>query len=101
MNALLWAISIGTYATGNTAWLYGSKESSLSFLFCTIFRIPKELGGGVFSLAVTVTSDLIHKDPTFYFVLDVASLLISFFGCYHGWYLFFCRCCSLYTIVLG
>lgn len=78
MKALLRAISLGTYAPGNTARLYGSEESALPFCLCTIFRRSKDFGGGVFSLAATVMSDLIHKDPTCYSVLDAAGLPNAF-----------------------
>ena len=74
MKALLRAISLGTYALGNNATLYGFEESALPFFLCTIFRRSKDFGGGVFSLAATVMSDLIHKDPTCYSVLDAAGL---------------------------
>jgi len=78
MKALLHAISLGTYALGNNARLYRSEDSALPFCFCTIFRRSKDFGGGEFSLAATVMSDLIHKDLTFYSVLDVASLPNAF-----------------------
>ncbi|XP_057852533.2 E3 ubiquitin-protein ligase UPL1 isoform X1 [Cryptomeria japonica] len=80
MKALLRAISLGTYAPGNTARLYGSEDSALPFCLCTIFRRAKDFGGGVFSLAATVMSDLIHKDPTCYSVLDSAGLPDAFLG---------------------
>ncbi|XP_057982343.1 E3 ubiquitin-protein ligase UPL1-like isoform X2 [Malania oleifera] len=78
MKALLRAISLGTYATGSTARIYGSEESLLPHCLCIIFRRAKDFGGGVFSLAATVMSDLIHKDPTCFPVLDAADLPSSF-----------------------
>lgn len=78
MKALLRAISLGTYAPGNTARIYGSEESLLPQCLCIIFRRAKDFGGGVFSLAATVMSDLIHKDPTCYPVLDAAGLPSAF-----------------------
>lgn len=78
MKALLRAISLGTYAPGNTARVYGSEESLLPQCLCIIFRRAKDFGGGVFSLAATVMSDLIHKDPTCYPVLDAAGLPSAF-----------------------
>jgi hypothetical protein len=101
MKALLHAISLGTYAPGNTTRLYGSEESALPFFLCTIFRRSKDFGGGVFSLAAIVMSDLIHKDPTFYSVLYVVGLPNAFLDAYHGWCPPFCRCSSLYTTMLG
>lgn len=78
MKALLRAISLGTYAPGTTARIYGSEESLLPECLCIIFRRAKDFGGGVFSLAATVMSDLIHKDPTCFSVLDAAGLPSAF-----------------------
>ncbi|KAF9587900.1 hypothetical protein IFM89_006154 [Coptis chinensis] len=78
MKALLRAISLGTYAPGSSARLYGSAESLLPHCLCIIFRRAKDFGGGVFSLAATVMSDLIHKDPTCFPVLDAADLPSAF-----------------------
>ncbi|XP_065862675.1 E3 ubiquitin-protein ligase UPL1-like isoform X2 [Euphorbia lathyris] len=78
MKALLRAISLGTYAPGNTSRFYGSEESLLPQCLCIIFRRAKDFGGGVFSLAATVMSDLIHKDPTCFAVLDAAGLPAAF-----------------------
>ncbi|GFZ07365.1 LOW protein: E3 ubiquitin ligase-like protein [Actinidia rufa] len=78
MKALLRAISLGTYAPGSTARIYCSEESLLPHCLCSIFRRAKDFGGGVFSLAATVMSDLIHKDPTCFPVLEVAGLLSAF-----------------------
>jgi len=78
MKALLRAISLGTYAPGTTARIYGSEESLLPECLRIIFRRAKDFGGGVFSLAATVMSDLIHKDPTCFSVLDAAGLPAAF-----------------------
>ncbi|WJX46839.1 E3 ubiquitin-protein ligase upl1, variant 2 [Trifolium repens] len=78
MKALLRAISLGTYAPGNTTRIYGSDENVLPQCLCIIFRRAKDFGGGVFSLAATVLSDLIQKDPTCFPVLDAAGLPSSF-----------------------
>ena len=78
MKALLRAISLGTYAPGTTTRIYGSEESLLPHCLCIIFRRAKDFGGGVFSLAATVMSDLIHKDPTCFPVLDAAGLPFAF-----------------------
>ncbi|XP_031286240.1 E3 ubiquitin-protein ligase UPL1 isoform X2 [Pistacia vera] len=78
MKVLLRAISLGTYAPGNTARIYGSEESLLPQCLCIIFRRAKDFGGGVFSLAATVMSDLIHKDPTCFPVLEAAGLPSAF-----------------------
>ncbi|KEH31409.1 E3 ubiquitin-protein ligase UPL1-like protein [Medicago truncatula] len=78
MKALLRAISLGTYAPGNTTRIYGSEENVLPQCLCIIFRRSKDFGGGVFSLAATVLSDLVQKDPTCFPVLDAAGLPSAF-----------------------
>ncbi|OIW00674.1 hypothetical protein TanjilG_09643 [Lupinus angustifolius] len=78
MKALLRAISLGTYAPGSTAHIYGYEENVLPYCLCIIFRRAKDFGGGVFSLAATVMSDLIQKDPTCFPVLDTAGLPSAF-----------------------
>ncbi|XP_023632661.1 E3 ubiquitin-protein ligase UPL1 [Capsella rubella] len=77
LKALLRALSLGTYAPGNSN-IYGSEESLLPECLCIIFRRAKDFGGGVFSLAATVMSDLIHKDPTCFNALDSAGLTSAF-----------------------
>ncbi|XP_040383322.1 E3 ubiquitin-protein ligase UPL1-like isoform X1 [Oryza brachyantha] len=78
MKALLRTISLATYVPGSSARVDGSEENVLPPCLCTIFRRGKEFGGGVFSLAATVMSDLIHKDPTCFAVLDAAGLPQAF-----------------------
>lgn len=78
MKALLRAISLGTYAPGTTARMYGTEESLLPHCLCIIFKRAKDFGGGVFSLAATVMSDLIHKEPTCFPVLEAAGLPSAF-----------------------
>ncbi|EXB36051.1 E3 ubiquitin-protein ligase UPL1 [Morus notabilis] len=78
MKVLLRAISLGTYAPGNTARVYGSEESLLPHCLCIIFKRAKDFGGVVFSLAATVMSDLIHKDHTCFPVLEAAGLPSAF-----------------------
>ncbi|XP_048323503.2 E3 ubiquitin-protein ligase UPL1 isoform X3 [Ziziphus jujuba] len=78
MKVLLRAISLGTYAPGTSARVYGSEENLLPHCLCIIFKRAKDFGGGVFSLAATVMSDLIHKDPTCFPVLDAAGLPAAF-----------------------
>ncbi|KAL4579973.1 hypothetical protein LXL04_016144 [Taraxacum kok-saghyz] len=78
MKALLRAISLGTYAPGTTARVYGSEESLLPQCLFVIFKKAKDFGGGMFSLAAIVMSDLIHKDPTCYSILEEAGLPSAF-----------------------
>ncbi|KAI0492443.1 hypothetical protein KFK09_026716 [Dendrobium nobile] len=78
IKALLRAISLSTYVPGSSARIDGSEESILPHCLCIIFRRAKDFGGGVFSLAATVVSDLIHKDPTCFPILDAADLPQAF-----------------------
>ncbi|MCO5577300.1 hypothetical protein L7F22_031127 [Adiantum nelumboides] len=78
LKALLRAIALGTYASGNTSRLHGSEENALPACLCSIFRHAKVFGGGVFSLAASVMSDLINKDPTCFPVLHAAGLPAAF-----------------------
>lgn len=78
IKALLRAISLGTYAPGATSRISGSEESLLPHCLCILFRRAKDFGGGVFSLAATVMSDLIHKDPTCFDALEAAGLPSTF-----------------------
>ena len=77
MKALPWALSLGTYAPGNNTRLYDLK-SSFPFFLCTILKRSKDFGVGVFSLANIVKSDIIYKDPTCYYALDVVGLPNAF-----------------------
>ncbi|MCO5577516.1 hypothetical protein L7F22_031347 [Adiantum nelumboides] len=78
LKVLLRAISLGTYAPGNAGRISGSEENSLASGLCTIFRHAKEFGGGVFALAASLMSDLIHKDPTGFSTLDLVGLPKAF-----------------------
>lgn len=78
MKALLRAISLATYVPGSSARIDGSEESILPVCLSTIFRRAKDFGGGVFSLAAIVMSDLLHKDPTCFPILDAAGLPRAF-----------------------
>lgn len=78
LKALLRAISLATYVPGSSGCIDGSEESILPLCLCTIFRRAKDFGGGVFSLAAIVMSDLLHKDPTCFPILDAAGLPRAF-----------------------
>ncbi|KAI3769136.1 hypothetical protein L6452_00236 [Arctium lappa] len=80
MKALLRVISLGTYATGITSHVNGSEEKLLPHCLCVIFRKAKTFGGRVFSLAAIVMSNLIHKDPTCFPLLEAAGLPSAFLG---------------------
>lgn len=78
IKALLRAISLGTYAFGARARVSGIEESLLPQCLCILFRRAKDFGGGVFSLAATVLSDLIHNEPTCFSALEAAGLPSTF-----------------------
>ncbi|XP_062194138.1 E3 ubiquitin-protein ligase UPL1-like isoform X2 [Phragmites australis] len=84
MKVLLRTISLAIYVPGSSARIDGSEENVLPPCLCTIFRRGKDFGGGVFSLAANVMSDLIHKDPTCYTVLDAAGLPQAFLDAIMG-----------------
>ncbi|KAL6863751.1 hypothetical protein ACP4OV_016654 [Aristida adscensionis] len=84
MKVLLRTISLATYVPGSSARVDGSEENVLPPCLCTIFRRGKDFGGGVFSLAANVMSDLIHKDPTCFAVLDAAGLPQAFLDAIMG-----------------
>eukprot|EP00850_Spirogloea_muscicola_P012629 SM000082S22871 [mRNA] locus=s82:404008:421363:+ [translate_table: standard] len=78
LKALLRAIALALYTPGSNARLHGPEDHALPACLSTIFRHAKEFGGGVFSLAASVMSDLIHHDPTCYPALDAAGLPRAF-----------------------
>ncbi|XP_038983602.1 E3 ubiquitin-protein ligase UPL1-like isoform X2 [Phoenix dactylifera] len=78
MKALLRTISLASYVPGSSARVDGAEESVLPSCLCIVFRRAKDFGGGVFSLAANVMSDLIHKDPTCFPALDAADLPLAF-----------------------
>ncbi|KAF9602203.1 hypothetical protein IFM89_025672 [Coptis chinensis] len=72
MNALLRVLYHLELMPRSSARLYGSAEKFIASLPLYHLRgRAKDFGGGVFSLAATVMSDLIHKDPTCFPVLDL------------------------------
>lgn len=84
MKVLLRTISLATYVPGSSARVDGSEENVLPPCLCKIFKRGKDFGAGVFSLAANVMSDLIHKDPTCYTVLDAAGLPQAFLDAIMG-----------------
>eukprot|EP00850_Spirogloea_muscicola_P022377 SM000291S10855 [mRNA] locus=s291:47169:64581:+ [translate_table: standard] len=78
LKALLRAIALALYTPGSNVRLHGPEDHALPACLSTIFRHAKEFGGGVFSLAASVMSDLIHHDPTCYPALDAAGLPRAF-----------------------
>ncbi|KAG6513969.1 E3 ubiquitin-protein ligase UPL1-like isoform X1 [Zingiber officinale] len=78
IKALLRTISLATYVPVNSARVGGSEENILPTCLAIIFKRAKEFGGGIFSIAANVMSDLIHKDPTCFSVLAAAGAPSAF-----------------------
>ena len=72
---LLKALGSTTYATTRHV---GSEESTLPSSLSLIFCHSHKFGGDIFSSAVTLMSELIHKDPTCFSMLPAACLTTSF-----------------------
>lgn len=64
IRVLLKALGSATYAPANTARTHNSRDASLPFTLSLIFRNVDRFGGDIYSSAVTVMSEIIHKDPT-------------------------------------
>eukprot|EP00898_Chlorokybus_atmophyticus_P008084 jgi/Chlat1/8277/Chrsp78S07706 len=73
IKALLRAISLANYAPGINTRTRGDDGMLLSCV-TSIFQHTKLFGAGVFALAASVTSDLIHHDPTAFPALQAAGL---------------------------
>ena len=72
---LLKALGSTTYATARNV---GSKESTLPSILSLIFCHSHNFGGDIFSSAVTLMSELIHKDPTCFSMLHATCLTTAF-----------------------
>ncbi|GAV85395.1 UBA domain-containing protein/DUF913 domain-containing protein [Cephalotus follicularis] len=64
VKVLLKALGSATYAPANTTWPQYSNDSSLPATFSLIFGHAYKFGGEIYCSAVTVMSEIIHKDPT-------------------------------------
>lgn len=69
IRALLKALGSATYATANTARSQNSYDVSLTPILSMIFSNKERFGGEIYSSAVTLMSEMIHKDPTCFNVL--------------------------------
>ncbi|KAF3447270.1 hypothetical protein FNV43_RR12450 [Rhamnella rubrinervis] len=58
------ALGSATYAPGNSSRSQHSHDSSLPATLSLIFRNVDKFGGDIYYSAVTVMSEIIHKDPT-------------------------------------
>ncbi|XP_016486388.2 LOW QUALITY PROTEIN: E3 ubiquitin-protein ligase UPL2-like [Nicotiana tabacum] len=64
IRVLLKALGSATYAPANSARSQSSNDASLPATLCLIFSNVERFGGDIYSSAVTVMSEIIHKDPT-------------------------------------
>ncbi|XP_073006653.1 E3 ubiquitin-protein ligase UPL2-like [Typha latifolia] len=78
IKALLKALGSATYSPANSARSQNSQDSSLPAALSLIFRNADRFGGDIYFSAVTVMSEIIHKDPTCFPALDELGLPDSF-----------------------
>ncbi|OVA01819.1 Ubiquitin-associated domain/translation elongation factor EF-Ts [Macleaya cordata] len=78
IKALLKALGSATYAPANSSRSQNSHENSLPGSLSLIFRNVERFGGDIYFSAVTVMSELIHKDPTCFSALHELGLPDSF-----------------------
>ncbi|KAL3617821.1 hypothetical protein CASFOL_038142 [Castilleja foliolosa] len=78
VRALLKALGSATYATANPMRSQSSYDISLTPILLMIFGNKEKFGGEIFSAAVTLMSEMIHKDPTCYNVLYDLGLPTAF-----------------------
>ncbi|XP_010520834.1 PREDICTED: E3 ubiquitin-protein ligase UPL2-like [Tarenaya hassleriana] len=64
VKVLLKALGSATYTPGNSNRSQSSHESTLPATLSLIYRSADRFGGEIYYSAVTVMSDIIHKDPT-------------------------------------
>lgn len=64
IRALLKALGSATYSPGNPARSQSSQDNSLPVSLSLIFQNVEKFGGDIYFSAVTVMSEIIHKDPT-------------------------------------
>ncbi|KAL0693668.1 hypothetical protein Bca4012_060848 [Brassica carinata] len=64
IKVLLKSLGSSTYTPGNANRSQSSQDSTLPATLSLIYRNADKFGGDIYYSAVTVMSDLIHKDPT-------------------------------------
>ncbi|XP_043711874.1 E3 ubiquitin-protein ligase UPL2-like [Telopea speciosissima] len=64
IKALLKALGSATYAPANTSRSQNTHDNSLPASLSLIFGNVEKFGGDIYFSAVTVMSEIIHKDPT-------------------------------------
>ncbi|XAR48483.1 Ubiquitin--protein ligase [Bertholletia excelsa] len=78
IRALLKALGSATYAPANSARSPNSQDTSLPETLSLIFRNVDKFGGDIYCSAVTVMSEIIHKDPTCFTMLHELGLPDAF-----------------------
>ncbi|CAN6450843.1 unnamed protein product [Victoria cruziana] len=78
IKALLKALGSATYAPTNFGRSQNSYENTLPASLAVIFRNAEKFGGDIYFSAVTVMSEIIHKDPTCFPILYEAGLPDAF-----------------------
>lgn len=69
VRTLLKALGSATYATANSTRSQNSYDVSLTPTLLMLFSNKEKFGGEIYSSAVTLMSEMIHKDPTCFNVL--------------------------------
>ncbi|KAL3034570.1 hypothetical protein AAZX31_02G201900 [Glycine max] len=72
------ALGSATYAPANSTRSQHSQDSSLPITLSLIFKNVDKFGGDIYYSAVTVMSEIIHKDPTFFSALHEIGLPDAF-----------------------
>ncbi|KAJ9560583.1 hypothetical protein OSB04_005743 [Centaurea solstitialis] len=78
IRVLLKALGSATYAPANSTRPQNGNDASLPATLSLVFDNVDKFGGDIYSAAVTVMSEMIHKDPTCYAVLDELGLPDAF-----------------------
>ncbi|KAL2893072.1 E3 ubiquitin-protein ligase UPL2 [Bienertia sinuspersici] len=78
IRALLKALGSATYAPLNASSSQGSHDSTLPSTLALIFGNVRKFGGDIYCSAVTVMSEILHKDPTCFTVLHDMGLPDAF-----------------------
>uniref|UniRef100_A0A803LK72 HECT-type E3 ubiquitin transferase n=1 Tax=Chenopodium quinoa TaxID=63459 RepID=A0A803LK72_CHEQI len=78
IRALLKALGSATYAPTNASSSQSSHDSTLPSTFALIFGNVGKFGGDIYCSAVTVMSEILHKDPTCFPILHEFGLPDAF-----------------------
>ncbi|GAB2225364.1 hypothetical protein Droror1_Dr00006156 [Drosera rotundifolia] len=78
IRALLKALGSATYAPANTGRLQSSLDNALPVTLSLIFGNVEKFGGDIYCSAVTVMSEILHKDPTCFPALQELGLPDAF-----------------------